>query len=77
MSHMGETHRIIITAGALAYLEDIAEHVRASAGDNAARLAERLVVAIDSLATMPVRFKRVGRSFNGEREFMRWSFGLT
>jgi plasmid stabilization system protein ParE len=59
---MADTHRIIITADALRDLEDIAQYIRHHSRQNAAAVAEAILDAIDSLAFMPRRYRRVGRS---------------
>jgi len=59
---MPDTHRVILTAGALHELEEIANYIRQHSPQNAAAVAETLISAIDSLATMPRRFRQVGTS---------------
>src|SRR4051812_39418105 len=59
---MADTHRVILTAGALADLEAIAAHIRRDSPDNATAVAARIIDAIDSLAAMPTRFLRAGMS---------------
>jgi plasmid stabilization system protein ParE len=59
---MSDTHRVILTAEALSDLEGIALYIRQHSPQNAATVAERILDAIDSLAFMPRRFRRVGRS---------------
>jgi plasmid stabilization system protein ParE len=59
---MADTHRVLLTAGALADLQAIAGHIRRDSPQNAAAVAERIIDAIDSLASMPTRFRRVGTS---------------
>jgi plasmid stabilization system protein ParE len=59
---MRDTHRVIITAEALADLADLAGHIRQHSPQNAAAVARRILNAIDALASMPKRYKVVGRS---------------
>src|SRR5688572_32232012 len=59
---MPATHRVFLTAGALADLKAIANHIRNDSPQNAASVAARTLEAIDSLATMPMRFRRAGTS---------------
>lgn len=59
---MPDTHRVIITAEALADLEAIADYIRQDSPQNAAAVAEMILDAIDSLGFMPRRFRQVGRS---------------
>jgi plasmid stabilization system protein ParE len=59
---MADTHRVILTAGALRDLEDIAQYVHQHSPQNAAPVAETVLDAIDSLALMPARYRRVGKS---------------
>ena len=61
---MADTHRVLLTAGARADLEAIAGHIRRDSPQNAAGVAERVIDAIDSLASMPTRFRRAGTSRN-------------
>lgn len=57
-----QTYRIILTAEALAELEAIADYIHRDSPQNAAAVAARLLDAMDSLMTMPTRYKRVGVS---------------
>ena len=59
---MPETHHLIITDEALFDLQEIARFIRNDAPDAAAGVAESIIAAIDSLASMPDRFRRVGKS---------------
>ncbi|HEY1684747.1 MAG TPA: type II toxin-antitoxin system RelE/ParE family toxin [Tepidisphaeraceae bacterium] len=59
---MPQGHRIIITREALADLEKIAAYIRQQSPQNAAAVSEVVLGAIDSLAFLPARFKRVGKS---------------
>lgn len=59
---MAASHRVILTTRALTDLEVIAAYIRQESPANAARVAERLLKGIDSLAFMPQRFRRVGVS---------------
>src|SRR5690348_7644556 len=59
---MPDTHRIFLTADALSDLEGIATFIRRHSPQNAASVAETILDAIDSLASMPDRFKQVGKS---------------
>ena len=59
---MLETHHVIITSGALSDLEEIASYIRQHSEENAVRVAQSIIDGIDSLASMPRRFKRVGIS---------------
>jgi plasmid stabilization system protein ParE len=59
---MSATHRVILTASALADLEAIAGHIRRDSPQSAASMAERILDAIDSLVSMPTRFRRAGKS---------------
>jgi plasmid stabilization system protein ParE len=59
---MAETYRVRITAKALTNLEDIFHHIQQHSPQNAATMIERLLDAVDSLATMPNRFRVAGRS---------------
>jgi plasmid stabilization system protein ParE len=59
---MADTHRVLITADALADLQAIAAHIRRDSPQNAAAVAERIIDAIDSLESMPTRFRRAGTS---------------
>jgi plasmid stabilization system protein ParE len=59
---MLDTHRVIVTADALRDLEEIARFIRERSPQNAAAVAEAILGAIDSLAFMPRRFRRVGKS---------------
>jgi plasmid stabilization system protein ParE len=59
---MPDTHRIVLTADALADLEAIAAFIRQNSPQNAAIVAEKILDAIDSLGSMPDRFKQVGKS---------------
>jgi plasmid stabilization system protein ParE len=56
------THRIVLTAEALANLQAIARYIRGHSPQNAASVAESLLDAIDGLASMPDRFRRAGIS---------------
>ena len=59
---MPDTHRIILTARALSELERTAAYIRRRSPQNAARVATVILDAIDSLGTMPARFKVAGKS---------------
>lgn len=59
---MADIYRIILTAAALSDLEAIATFIRQHSEQNAANVAQTILDAIDSLASMPSRFKQVGRS---------------
>ncbi len=59
---MPDTHRVILTAEAFLDLESIAAYIRQHSPQNAATVAETIMEAIDSLALMPARFRRVGKS---------------
>ena len=59
---MQDTHRVILTAVALADLENIAHFIHQDSPQNAATVAELILDAVDSLAFMPSRFRRVGKS---------------
>jgi len=59
---MADTHRVILTAEALSNLEGIARHIRQRSPQNAATVAETILDAIDSLTSMPSRFRLVGKS---------------
>jgi plasmid stabilization system protein ParE len=59
---MPDAHRVILTADALADLEDIARYIREHSPQNAADVANAILDAIDSLTAMPARYKVVGRS---------------
>jgi plasmid stabilization system protein ParE len=59
---MPATHRIIITAEALSNLQGIAAYIRKDSPQNAAAVARAIVDTVDSLAKMPTRFRRVGKS---------------
>jgi plasmid stabilization system protein ParE len=59
---MPNTFRAILTKEALADLEGIAEYIRQRSPQNAVAVADAILNAIDSLAYMPSRFKRVGKS---------------
>jgi plasmid stabilization system protein ParE len=56
---MPDRHRIILTADAFFDLEGIAVFIRQHSPQNASKVADSILNAIDSLATMPNRFKRV------------------
>jgi plasmid stabilization system protein ParE len=70
---MPGTHRIILTADALADLQGIAQYIRERSPQNAAGVANTILDAIDSLTAMP----RVSRSLAGagseEHPFTGWS----
>jgi plasmid stabilization system protein ParE len=59
---MPGTHRVILTADALLDLEGIARYIYQDSPQNAAAVAEKILDALDSLSSMPARFRRVGRS---------------
>jgi toxin ParE1/3/4 len=59
---MAQAHGIILTQEALADLERIAGYIRQQSPQNAAAVSEAILSAIDSLSSMPARFKRVGKS---------------
>ena len=59
---MPELYRVHITPLALANLESIFHHVRKDSPENAARLTEKLLDAVDDLEFMPTRFRTAGRS---------------
>jgi plasmid stabilization system protein ParE len=52
-------YKVILTPEALADLTAIHGHISADSPDNAARVAERILDLIDSLADMPQRFALV------------------
>jgi plasmid stabilization system protein ParE len=52
-------YKVIITERALRDLQEIASYIRESSPQNAELVADRVVAAIDSLKTMPQRFKCV------------------
>ena len=58
---MPDTHRVILTADALADLLEIARYIRQHSPRNAADVAATILDAIDSLTTMPTRYKVVGK----------------
>lgn len=55
-------HRIVLTEDAVADLEGIALFIRQYSPQNAAAVAQTVLNAIDSLASMPTRFKHVAKS---------------
>jgi plasmid stabilization system protein ParE len=59
---MPDAYRVILTPEALADLEGIAEYIRQDSPANAAAMVETILDAMESLATMPRRCKRVGQS---------------
>jgi plasmid stabilization system protein ParE len=59
---MPDTHRVILTTDALRDLECIAQYIRRDSPQNAAAVAQTVLEAIDSLALMPGRSRRVGKS---------------
>ena len=59
---MANTHRVLLTAEALADLEAFAGYIRRDSPQNAAEIATRILDAIDSLASMPTRFRKAGVS---------------
>ena len=59
---MPEKRRVILNNEALSDLEGIAQYIRQDSPQNAAVVAEAILDAIDSLASMSERFKRVGKS---------------
>jgi len=59
---MPDTHRIVLTADALSDFQSIANFIRQHSPQNAAGVAEKILDAIDSLGSMPNRFKLVGNS---------------
>ena len=59
---MSATHHVILTKEALTDLEEIAAYIRQRSPQNAAAVAEKILDAVDSLAFMPDRFKRVAKS---------------
>jgi plasmid stabilization system protein ParE len=59
---MRDTHRIVLTADALSDLQGIASFIRQRSPQNAGSVAGTILDAIDSLGSMPDRFKRVGKS---------------
>lgn len=59
---MSETHRVVLTADALADLAAIAHHIRRDSPQGAASMAAKLYDAINSLSSMPTRFRRAGTS---------------
>ena len=59
---MSDVYRVILTHEAIAALENIAGYIRQHSPQNAALVAEKILDSIDSLATMPTRFKVVGTS---------------
>lgn len=59
---MLEPYRVILTEEALQSLKSIAHHIRNDSHFTAGTVAESLLDAIDSLESMPARFRRVGTS---------------
>lgn len=59
---MPTTYRVILTAEARSNVRSIAAYIRKDSPTSAASVAETLLRAIDSLAQMPMRFRRVGKS---------------
>jgi plasmid stabilization system protein ParE len=59
---MPELYRVNITNQALVDLESIFEYVRRDSLQNAAKLIERLLDAIDDLEFMPGRFRAAAKS---------------
>lgn len=59
---MPPTYKVIITRRALAQLQEIAKYILEDSPQNAEQVADAVVAAIDSLAELPARFKRVGTS---------------
>jgi toxin ParE1/3/4 len=59
---MPDTYRIVLTDQALSDLQAIADFIRQHSPQNAASVAQKIFDAIDSLASMPARFKQVGNS---------------
>lgn len=59
---MADTHRVLLTSSALADLEGIASYIRQESPQAAPSTAARILHAIDSLSSMPARFRRAGRS---------------
>jgi len=59
---MPDSYHIILTREALSDLEEIADYIRVESPQAAALVAEKILDAIDSVASMPERFKRVGKS---------------
>ena len=59
---MSETHRVILTDDALGDLEVIAHYIRQHSPQNATTVAQTILDAIDSIALMPARSRRVGKS---------------
>jgi len=59
---MQDTHRIILTNGALSDLDGIASYIRKDSPQNAANVATAILNSIDSLAYLPTRYERVGKS---------------
>jgi plasmid stabilization system protein ParE len=59
---MAQTFRVILLPKALHDLREIARYIRRQSPQNAALVVERIVDMIDSLASMPQRYKQVGKS---------------
>jgi len=59
---MAAAYRVLLTATALADLEGIARYIRRDSPQNAATTAGKILEAIDSLESMPGRFRRAGSS---------------
>src|SRR4051812_6496752 len=59
---MPDSFRVLITNEGLTDLEGIAEYIRRDSPQNALGVAQMIVAAIDSLSSMPERFRLVGKS---------------
>lgn len=59
---MAPSYRVILNERILRELREIASFISRQSPQNAVSVSERIVDTIDSLAVMPQRFKRVGKS---------------
>src|SRR5437868_4231293 len=59
---MPESYHVILTQQAFSDLEAIAQYIRQQSPQNAVEVADFILDAIDSLESMPERFRRVGNS---------------
>lgn len=59
---MAETHQVMLTADAFSDLEGIGGYIHQHSPRNAAAVAKTILDAIDPLALMPARFRRIGQS---------------
>ena len=59
---MADTYRVVITPEALSDLKDISKYIRKSSSLTTARVIDDILKGIESLAFMPSRCRRIGKS---------------